>query len=93
FGGLMAVPLGAGATRLDCSYRTPGLLPGLAASGGALLALTAVAVTCGVRRRTARPGAPAPSASSSPQSPLPGSRTSTDAVHAAAARPGERAES
>ncbi|MFK8850053.1 YfhO family protein [Streptomyces sp. Ac-502] len=93
FGGLMAVPLGAGATRLDCSYRTPGLLPGLAASGGALLALTAVAVTCGVRRRTARPGAPAPSASSSPQSPLPGSRTSTDAVHAAATRPGERAES
>ncbi|MFK8846974.1 YfhO family protein [Streptomyces sp. Ac-502] len=51
FGGLMAVPLGAGAARLDCSYRTPGLLPGLAASGTALGVLAAVAVTCGVRRR------------------------------------------
>ncbi|WP_234440855.1 YfhO family protein [Streptomyces rimosus] len=51
FGGLIAVPLGAGASRLDCSYRTPGLLPGLAASGGALLVLAAVAVTGGVRGR------------------------------------------
>ncbi len=51
FGGLIAVPLGSGASRLDCSYRPPGLLPGLAASGGAVLALAAVAVTCGVRGR------------------------------------------
>ncbi len=51
FGGLIAVPLGAGATRLDCSYRPPGLLPGLAASGAALGVLAAVAGTCGVRRR------------------------------------------
>ncbi|KWT58008.1 hypothetical protein ADL21_31435 [Streptomyces albus subsp. albus] len=54
FGGLIAVPLGSGASRLDCSYRPPGLLPGLAASGGAVLALAAVAVTCGVRGRRGR---------------------------------------
>ncbi|MFH8409986.1 YfhO family protein [Streptomyces sp. NPDC018019] len=60
FGGLIAVPLGAGATRLDCSYRPPGLLPGLAASGGALLVLAAVAVTGGVRRRRGGAGRTAP---------------------------------
>ncbi|WP_030600209.1 YfhO family protein [Streptomyces rimosus] len=54
FGGLIAVPLGSDASRLDCSYRPPGLLPGLAASGGAVLALAAVAVTCGVRGRRGR---------------------------------------
>ncbi|MEU7190680.1 YfhO family protein [Streptomyces sp. NPDC045369] len=51
FGGLIAVPLGAGASRLDCAYRPPGLLPGLTASGAALGVLAAVAVTRGVRRR------------------------------------------
>ncbi|KAA6221564.1 hypothetical protein CP973_05890 [Streptomyces albofaciens JCM 4342] len=54
FGGLIAVPLGSGASRLDCSYRPPGLLPGLAASGGAVLALIAAAVTYGVRGRRGR---------------------------------------
>ncbi|MEU2792720.1 YfhO family protein [Streptomyces sp. NPDC007100] len=51
FGGLIAVPLGSGASRLSCSYGTPGLVPGLAASGAALVTLAAVTVTCGVRRR------------------------------------------
>ncbi|OKI06124.1 hypothetical protein A6A06_38275 [Streptomyces sp. CB02923] len=61
FGGLIAVPLGAGAARLDCSYRPPGLVPGLAASGAALAVPIAVAVTCGVRRRRGGGDRPTPS--------------------------------
>ncbi|MET9297061.1 YfhO family protein [Streptomyces sp. NPDC003077] len=50
-GGLMAVPLGDRADRLACSYRTPGLARGLAASGAAAVALAAVALVGAVRRR------------------------------------------
>ncbi|WP_336051955.1 YfhO family protein [Streptomyces sp. CA2R101] len=45
FGGLLAVPLGPGATRLSCSYLPPGLHTGLAASGAAALALAGVAAS------------------------------------------------
>ncbi|UNO41733.1 YfhO family protein [Streptomyces sp. MST-110588] len=41
--GLMAVPLGAGATRLTCSYAAPGLTAGLVASGAAALTVAVVA--------------------------------------------------
>ncbi|MFF9014898.1 YfhO family protein [Streptomyces sp. NPDC014870] len=42
-GGLMAVPLADGASQLSCSYHTPGLKLGLAASGMAAAVLLAVA--------------------------------------------------
>ncbi|MET9379163.1 YfhO family protein [Streptomyces sp. NPDC002992] len=54
-GGLMAVELGDGASELSCSFRTPGLRLGLAASGAAAALLLAVAVTHTVRTRTPRP--------------------------------------
>ncbi|MFJ5679857.1 YfhO family protein [Streptomyces sp. NPDC093097] len=49
-GGLLAVPLPAGATRLSCTYAPPGLAPGLAASGAGALAVAAVAGVARVRR-------------------------------------------
>lgn len=57
--GLLAVPLGAGASRVDCTFEQPGLAPGLwvsaAAVGGWLL------VTVGSRwRRRDRTAAPGP---------------------------------
>ncbi|MFF3976737.1 YfhO family protein [Streptomyces sp. NPDC001828] len=51
-GGLMAVNLGDGGSRLSCSFQTPGLKPGLLASGLALVALLAVGVGGAVRTRT-----------------------------------------
>ncbi|MGX1757683.1 YfhO family protein [Streptomyces lydicus] len=51
FGGLPAVPLGPGATRLSCSYLPPGLYTGLAASGAAALALAVVAASGTTRGR------------------------------------------
>ncbi|MCZ1009642.1 hypothetical protein O1L68_25855 [Streptomyces lydicus] len=51
FGGLPAVPLGPGATRLSCSYLPPGLHTGLAASGAAALALAVVAASGTTRGR------------------------------------------
>ncbi|MFJ6749645.1 YfhO family protein [Streptomyces sp. NPDC091266] len=72
FGGLLAVPLGSGASRLSCAYTPPGLKPGLAASGGALLALAAVAgVTANRRRRDRRTGAAAPEPPSPAELPKP----------------------
>lgn len=54
FGGLMAVPLGDGASRVACSYRTPGLRAGLAASAAALVVLAAIGVGGLVRNRSSR---------------------------------------
>lgn len=51
FGGLAAVPLGPGATRLSCSYLPPGLHTGLAASGAAALAIAGAAVSGTTRGR------------------------------------------
>ncbi|MFE5484016.1 YfhO family protein [Streptomyces sp. NPDC056527] len=53
-GGLMAVDLGDGASRLSCSFHTPGLRLGLAASGAAAALLLAVAVGHALRTRTPR---------------------------------------
>ncbi|MDT9690638.1 YfhO family protein [Streptomyces sp. P9(2023)] len=53
-GGLVAVELGDGAARLSCSYRTPGLRLGLAASGAAAALLFAVAAAHLIRTRTSR---------------------------------------
>nr|WP_237550603.1 YfhO family protein [Streptomyces sp. SID8354] len=55
FGGLAAVPLRRGATRLSCAYEPPGLAAGLAVSGAGVLAVGAVAGTTAVRRRRRRP--------------------------------------
>lgn len=54
-GGLMAVELGDGASRLFCSYRTPGLRLGLAASGAAAALLLAVTAAHLLRTRTSGP--------------------------------------
>ncbi|KUL35651.1 hypothetical protein ADL22_26630 [Streptomyces sp. NRRL F-4489] len=51
FEGLAAVPLPAGAARLECAYTPPGLAAGLAASGAGALAAGAVAGVGAVRRR------------------------------------------
>ncbi|MFJ3722613.1 YfhO family protein [Streptomyces sp. NPDC090045] len=48
--GLVALPLDGRATTLDCSFRPPGLLPGAAAAGLALLVLAGLAI--GRRQRT-----------------------------------------
>ncbi|MFE7949047.1 YfhO family protein [Streptomyces sp. NPDC057426] len=53
-GGLIAVELGDSASRLACSYRTPGLRLGLAASGAAAALLLAVTAAHLLRTRTAR---------------------------------------
>ncbi|MCT4352706.1 YfhO family protein [Streptomyces sp. Je 1-79] len=64
-GGLIAVELGDGASRLSCSYRTPGLRLGLAASGAAAALLLAVTAAHLLRTRTSRPRrTPGPSRSS-----------------------------
>ncbi|MFI9046799.1 YfhO family protein [Streptomyces sp. NPDC053427] len=55
FAGLLAVPLGSGASRLSCVYTPPGLVPGLAASGAGVLALAAVALLAPLRRRRDAP--------------------------------------
>lgn len=51
--GLVAVPLDPGTTRVACSFRPPGLLPGLsvAAVALALLAVTALRTRGGGRRQ------------------------------------------
>ncbi|GIM90823.1 YfhO family protein [Paractinoplanes toevensis] len=49
--GFIGVPLTDGATRVDCSFEPPGLRPGLAVAGVALIALLAVPVVATVRRR------------------------------------------
>ncbi|WP_246102682.1 YfhO family protein [Streptomyces piniterrae] len=54
FGGLLAVPLGTGASRLACSYAPPGLASGLAVSGAAALVLAVVAVVGMARGRGTR---------------------------------------
>ncbi|WP_438487705.1 YfhO family protein [Streptomyces sp. S186] len=59
FGGLTAVPLGPGATRLSCAYEPPGLAAGLAVSGAGALAVGAVAGTAALRRRRRRLPPPA----------------------------------
>ncbi|MFI6682296.1 YfhO family protein [Streptomyces sp. NPDC050485] len=53
-GGLIAVSLGDGGSRVSCSYQTPGLKPGLLASGLALVALLAVGAFGVVRTRSSR---------------------------------------
>ncbi|MCX5382465.1 YfhO family protein [Streptomyces sp. NBC_00083] len=53
-GGLMAVDLGDGGSRVSCSFQTPGLKPGLLASGLALLVLLAVGVGAVLRVRSSR---------------------------------------
>ncbi|WP_254705521.1 YfhO family protein [Streptomyces vilmorinianum] len=53
-GGLMAIELGDGASQLSCSYRTPGLRLGLAASAAAAALLLGVAATHLIRTRTLR---------------------------------------
>ncbi|MER0445577.1 YfhO family protein [Streptomyces sp. Edi4] len=53
-GGLMAVSLGDGGSRLSCSYRAPGLTSGLLASGLALAALLAVGAAGMIRTRSSR---------------------------------------
>ncbi|MFF3157102.1 YfhO family protein [Streptomyces sp. NPDC057910] len=60
-GGLMAVNLGNGGSRLSCSFQTPGLKPGLLASGLALVALLAVGAGGAVRTRTRSSRTPSPS--------------------------------
>ncbi|MEU3503230.1 YfhO family protein [Streptomyces hundungensis] len=57
-GGLMAVNLGDGGSRLSCSFQTPGLKPGLLASGLALVALLAVGIGGAVRTRSSRSSSP-----------------------------------
>ncbi|MDH6112953.1 hypothetical protein P3T36_002670 [Kitasatospora sp. MAP12-15] len=55
--GLLAVPLGAGASRVACRYRQPGLADGLTVSAGAAAVLLAVAVASRLRgRRLSRGG-------------------------------------
>ncbi|MFJ9419844.1 YfhO family protein [Streptomyces sp. NPDC101227] len=51
YAGLLAVPLGSGASRLSCAYAPPGLVPGLAASGAGALTLAAVALATPLFRR------------------------------------------
>ncbi|MEU9097556.1 YfhO family protein [Streptomyces sp. NPDC048361] len=53
-GGLMAVNLGTGGSHVSCSFQTPGLKPGLLASGLALLVLLAVGVGGVIRTRSSR---------------------------------------
>ncbi|WP_275464449.1 YfhO family protein [Streptomyces noursei] len=66
FGGLLAVPLGPGATRLHCAYAPPGLAAGLVASGAGAGAVGAVAGAAAVRRRRPRTAPPTCPAHSTP---------------------------
>jgi hypothetical protein len=54
FHGFIGVPLGAGASRVDCSFEPPGLRPGLAVAGLGLVALLAVATVSAIRARRRR---------------------------------------
>ncbi|MGW1623486.1 YfhO family protein [Streptomyces sp. NPDC002172] len=57
FYGLIAVPLGANATSLTCTFHPPGLRLGTAVGGASLLTLILIGTVSAVRRRTAtRPG-------------------------------------
>ncbi|MFI0151382.1 YfhO family protein [Streptomyces lydicus] len=51
--GLLAAPLGSGATKVSCSYWPPGLTPGLAVTAAALLTLIVVSTACRLQGRTA----------------------------------------
>ncbi|MGW7548230.1 YfhO family protein [Streptomyces sp. NPDC054770] len=53
FHGLIAVPLGASATSLTCTFHPPGLRLGAAVGGASLLALILIGTVSAVRRRTA----------------------------------------
>ncbi|MFE3165153.1 YfhO family protein [Streptomyces sp. NPDC059224] len=53
FHGLIAVPLGASATSLTCTFHPPGLRLGTAVGGASLLALILLGALSAVRRRTA----------------------------------------
>ncbi|WP_197084793.1 YfhO family protein [Saccharothrix sp. ST-888] len=61
--GMIGVPLGSGASRISCTYRTPGLTAGLAVGGVGLAVLAGVAVTARLRRRhhAEEPVTPVPS--------------------------------
>ncbi|WP_441250120.1 YfhO family protein [Kitasatospora sp. McL0602] len=48
--GMIGLPLGGGASRFSCTYRTPGLTPGLAVGGAAAAALVGVALVTRLRR-------------------------------------------
>ncbi|MEW5529709.1 hypothetical protein AB1328_07060, partial [Streptomyces virginiae] len=50
--GLVAVPLAPGTTRIACSFRPPGLVPGLAVAAVALTLLTVTAARTRGARRT-----------------------------------------
>jgi hypothetical protein len=54
FHGFVGVPLGAGASRVGCSFEPPGLRPGLAVAAVGLVALLAVAGAGTVRSRRRR---------------------------------------
>ncbi|MGY5054799.1 YfhO family protein [Streptomyces sp. 900105755] len=57
FHGLIAVPLGASATSLTCTFHPPGLRLGTAVGGASLLTLILIGTVSAVRRRAAaRPG-------------------------------------
>ncbi|WP_344640151.1 YfhO family protein [Kitasatospora cystarginea] len=58
--GMIGVPLGSGASRLSCSYRTPGLAPGLAVSGVGLVVLVGVPLAARLRRRGKAVGSATP---------------------------------
>lgn len=53
FYGLIAVPLGASATSLTCTFHPPGLRLGTAVGGASLLTLILIGTVSAVRRRTA----------------------------------------
>ncbi|MFD6346532.1 YfhO family protein [Streptomyces roseolus] len=64
YAGLLAVPV-TDATTLSCSFRPPGLLPGLAAAGVSVLVLAGLAVARrGQRRRALRTSSAPPAAQS-----------------------------
>ncbi|AUG79802.1 hypothetical protein CFP65_5091 [Kitasatospora sp. MMS16-BH015] len=48
--GMIGVPLGSGAGRFSCTFKTPGLTPGLLVSGAALVVVGGVALVTRLRR-------------------------------------------